>query len=152
MSILSNLQNDAKQAMRDRESEKVANLRLLINAIQNEAKAAGTDDLDDDEAIAVLMRERKKSLDAAEAFEGGGAADRAAAERRQIELIDHYLPEQLSDDELADIVTEAITQSGASSPSEMGAVMKLVMPRVKGRADGKVVSQAVSKRLAGLSS
>lgn len=147
MSILTDIQDNVKQAMRDRDSETSTNLRLLVAAIQNEAKDKGVDDLPDDEAIKVLSRERKKSVDAAEAFEQGGAPDRAAAEQRQIDLIDGYMPAQLSDDELGEIVGAAIDEAGASSMADMGAVMKVLMPKVQGRADGKLVSSTVRERL-----
>jgi uncharacterized protein YqeY len=86
-------------------------------------------------------------VEAAEAYREGGSGDRAAAEEREAELIDSYLPEQLSDDELAAIVGDAVAESGASSPQEMGKVMSAVMPKVKGRADGKRVSQVVKEKL-----
>ena len=95
----------------------------------------------------VLQRERKRRLEAAEAYDQGGRAAAAEAERREAEVIASYLPEQLSDDELNAIVGDAVAESGASSPQEMGKVMALVMPQVKGRADGKRVSAAVKEML-----
>jgi uncharacterized protein len=95
----------------------------------------------------VLQRERKRRLEAAEAYRDGGRDDQAAAEEREAEIISSYMPEQLSDDELAAIVGDAVAESGASSPNEMGKVMGLVMPKVKGRADGRRVSAAVKERL-----
>jgi len=116
---------------------------MVANALLQEAKL-GTED-----EMGVLQRERKKRLEAAEAFRRGGREDRAAAEESEAELIDVYLPDQLSDAELVELVNAAIEEAGASGPSEMGKVMSLVMPRVQGRADGKRVSGAVRGRLGG---
>jgi len=127
--------------MKAGERDRVAALRLLANALQQEAKVGGDDE------VGVLQRERKKRLEAAEAFRKGGSEDRAAAEEAESELIEGYLPEQLSDEELGELVSSAIEEAGATEAREMGKVMSLVMPRVKGRADGKRVSGAVRERL-----
>jgi uncharacterized protein YqeY len=95
----------------------------------------------------VLQRERKRRLEAAEAYRDGGRSDAAEAEEREAEIITSYMPEQLSDEDLRAIVGDALAESGASSPQEMGKVMSLVMPQVKGRADGKRVSAAVKEML-----
>ena len=146
--LLERLQADVKDAMRARDSDRVQSLRMFVNSVQAEAKSK-LRDLSDDEVVTVLQREKKKRVEAAEAFDAGGHPDRAAAEREQVAMLDSYLPEQLSDEELAAIVAEAIAETGASDPSQMGAVMKAVMPKVAGRADGKAVSGAVSKALRG---
>jgi uncharacterized protein len=127
--------------MKAGERDRVGALRLLANALQQEAKLGADDE------IAVLQRERKKRLEAADAFRKGGSEDRAAAEEAESELIEAYLPEQLSDDELGELVSVAIQEAGVSEAREMGKVMSLVMPRVRGRADGKRVSGAVRERL-----
>lgn len=127
--------------MKSGERDRVAALRLLANALQQEAKVGGDDE------VGVLQRERKKRLEAAEAFRKGGSEDRAAAEEAESELIEGYLPEQLSDQELGELVSSAIEEAGATEAREMGKVMSLVMPRVQGRADGKRVSGAVRERL-----
>ena len=127
--------------MKAGERDRVGALRLIASALQHEAKL-GTED-----EIGVLQRERKKRLEAAEAFRKGGSEDRAAAEEAESELIEAYLPEQLSDEELGELVVAAIEEAGASEPREMGKVMSLVMPRVQGRADGRRVSGAVRERL-----
>ena len=129
--------------MKAGERDRVGALRMVANALQQDAKDGQGDE------IAALQRERKKRLEAAEAFRKGGSDDRAAAEEAEAELIDVYLPEQLSDEELSELVGEAIEEAGASEPGEMGRVMSLVMPRVQGRADGKRVSGAVRERLQG---
>lgn len=144
--LLKRLQSDVKDAMRARDSERVQSLRLFVNAVQNESKTK-LRDLEEPEVVAVLQREKKKRLEAAEAFEAAGHADRAAAEREQAELLDAYLPEQLTARELDDLVRSAIVETGADSPQQMGAVMKVVMPKVAGRADGKEVSAAVNRAL-----
>ena len=127
--------------MRAREQERVHALRLIVSELQKAEKDQGADE------VQVLQRERKRRLEAAEAYRDGGRGDRAEAEEREAEIIASYMPEQLSDGELEAIVGDAVAQSGASSPQEMGKVMALVMPQVKGRADGKRVSAAVKEKL-----
>ncbi len=134
--------------MKARDSERVQSLRMFVNSVQNEAKAK-LRDLEDAEVIAVLQREKKKRVEAAEAFEAAGHDDRAGAERTQAALLDEYLPEQMGDEELDALVAAAVAETGASDPSAMGAVMKAVMPKVAGRADGKAVSAAVNRALRG---
>jgi uncharacterized protein YqeY len=141
MSVLERVQTDTKAALKAGEKERVHALRLIASELQKAAKEDGADDLD------VLQRERKRRLEAAEAYRGGGRDDRADAEEREAEIIASYMPEQLSDQELGAIVGDAVAESGASSPKEMGKVMGVVMPKVKGRADGKRVSEAVRERL-----
>jgi uncharacterized protein len=141
VSLLKQIQDDVKDAMRAGEKERVHALRLIVNELQKAAKENGGEELD------VLQRERKRRFEAAEAYRDGGRADRAEAEEREADLIGSYMPEQLSDQELGAIVGDAVAESGASSPKEMGKVMALVMPQVKGRADGKRVSDAVKERL-----
>jgi uncharacterized protein YqeY len=141
VSLLVQIQDDVKDAMKSGERERVHALRLIVNELQKAAKENGADEVE------VLQRERKRRLEAAEAYRDGGRADRAEAEEREAELIGSYMPEQISDEELSAIVGDALAESGATSPKEMGQVMALVMPRVKGRADGKRVSNAVKEKL-----
>ena len=141
MSLLEEIQDDVKGAMKAGERDRVHALRLIVNELQKAAKENGADEVE------VLQRERKRRIEAAEAYREGGRADRAEAEEREAEIITAYMPEQISDSELSAIVGDAIAQSGASSPKEMGQVMALVMPQVKGRADGKRVSAAVKEKL-----
>ncbi|HEX3279321.1 MAG TPA: GatB/YqeY domain-containing protein [Thermoleophilaceae bacterium] len=141
MSLLSQIQDDVKDAMKAGERERVHALRLIVNELQKAAKENGGDEVE------VLQRERKRRLEAAEAYRDGGAADRAEAEEREAEIIGSYMPEQISDEELNAIVGDAVAESGATSPKEMGQVMAVVMPQVKGRADGKRVSALVKERL-----
>jgi uncharacterized protein YqeY len=142
MSVLEQVQSDVKDAMRAREKERVHALRLIASELQKAAKENGA------EEIEVLQRERKRRLEAAEAYRDGGRTELAEAEEREAEIIASYLPAQLSDEELSAIVGDAVAESGATSPNEMGKVMGLVMPKVKGRADGKRVSAAVREKLA----
>ena len=141
MSILEQVQEDVKIAMKAGEREQVGRLRMLVNALQAEEKEGKGDE------VAALQRERKRRLDAAEALREGGRSDQAASEEAEAELIQGYLPEQLSDDELNELVAGAVEESGASEPKDMGGVMKVLMPKVGGRADGKRVSAAVKEKL-----
>jgi uncharacterized protein len=143
MSILDQIQADTREAMKAGERDRVNALRMLTSALQQDAKAGNDDE------VAVLRRERKRRLEAAEAFRGGGGEDRAAAEETEAQLIESYLPAELSDDELGEIVASAIESSGASGPGDMGKVMGQAMQKVAGRADGKRVSAAVRGRLGG---
>ena len=127
--------------MKAGERDRVGALRMLVSALRQEAKLGSEDE------VTVLQRERKKRLEAAEAFRQGGIEDRAAVEESEAELIEVYLPEQLSDQELGDLVGAAIEEAAATGPGDMGKVMSLVMPRVQGRADGKRVSGTVRERL-----
>jgi uncharacterized protein YqeY len=141
VSVLERVQHDVKDAMRAREKERLHALRLIVSELQKAEKEQGADE------VQVLQRERKRRLEAAEAYRDGGRGDRAEAEEREAEIIASYMPEQLSEDELEALVGDAVAQSGASSPQEMGKVMALVMPQVKGRADGKRVSAVVKEKL-----
>jgi uncharacterized protein YqeY len=141
MPILEQVQADTREAMKAGERDRVGALRLVANALQLDRKEGSGDE------IAVLRRERKRRLEAAEAYRQGGNPDRAAAEELEAEIIHAYLPEELSDDELVVLVDDAIAESGASGPQDMGKAMGAVMPKVDGRADGKRVSALVRERL-----
>jgi uncharacterized protein YqeY len=141
VSLLEQVQDDVNSALKAGERERVHALRLIASELQKAAKENGATEVE------VLQRERKRRLEAAEAFRGGGRTELAEGEEREARIISAYLPEQLSDEELGQIVGDAVAESGASSPKEMGKVMALVMPKVKGRADGKRVSAAVKELL-----
>ncbi len=128
--------------MKAGERDRVSALRLIADALQKDLKEGGEDE------VAVLRRERKRRLEAADAYDDGGADERAAAERLEAELIENYLPAEMSDDELTQLVDGAIAESGASGPQDMGKAMGVVMGKVAGRADGKRVSAMVKERLA----
>src|SRR5215213_896534 len=139
--ILERVQQDTRDAMKAGDRERVGALRMIANALQQDAKEGKGDE------VAVLRRERKRRIEAATAFREGGGDERAAAEEAEAELIGDYLPAELSDEELAAIVDAAVAESGVSESKDMGKVMGLVMPKVGGRADGKRVSAAVRERL-----
>jgi uncharacterized protein len=141
MSILEQVQTDVKEAMKAGEKDKVGRLRMVANALQNAAKEGKDDE------VATLQGERKRRLEAAEALRKGGRDEGAQAEEAEAKLIEGYLPEQISDQELGELVGAAVEESGASEQKDMGQVMKVLMPKVGGRADGKRVSQAVREKL-----
>jgi uncharacterized protein YqeY len=143
------LQADLNAAMKARDELTTATLRMALTAISNEEVAGKVArELDDDEILRVLVREAKKRREAADAFTAAGRAELAERERAEGEVLDRYLPAQLGEDELAELISAAIAEAGATSPRDMGAVMKIVVPRVAGRADGKRVSEEVRRRLA----
>jgi uncharacterized protein YqeY len=141
VSILDQVQADTRDAMKAGERDKVAALRMITNALQAEAKAGNGDE------VGALRRERKRRLEAAEAYREGGSSDRADAEEAEARLIERYLPAELPDEELGKLVADAVDEAGAEGPQDMGKVMGIVMPKVNGRADGKRVSEAVRERL-----
>ena len=142
------LRADLTASMKARDTVRTRTIRMALTAVSNEEVAGKTArDLSDDEVIAVLTKEAKKRRDAAEAFAGAGREDRAAAERAEGEVLAGYLPAQLSDDDLAGIVTAAIGETGASGMSAMGSVMKVVRPQVAGRAEGARVAAEVRRQL-----
>jgi uncharacterized protein YqeY len=141
VSVLEQVQDDVRTAMKARDRERAAALRLVVDVLQQDAKLGKGDE------VAVLQRERKKRIEAAEAYEGAGRTEQAAAERFEAELIEAYLPTQLSDEELTGLIEGAIAETGATEQRQMGEVMSALMPKVGGRADGKRVSAAVREKL-----
>jgi uncharacterized protein YqeY len=141
VTILEKVQEDVRSAMKAGERDRAAALRMVVDALQQDAKLGEGDE------VAVLQRERKKRLEAAEAYREGGRSEAAETEQGEAELIEAYLPAQLSDSELDELVTAAIEETGASEQKQMGQVMSALMPKLGGRADGKRVSQAVRERL-----
>jgi uncharacterized protein YqeY len=142
------LQADLNTAMKARDELTTATLRMALTAVTTE-EVAGKQarELSDDEVLKVLTREGKKRREAAEAYDAAGRGELAERERAEGGVLERYLPAQLDDAELADLVRAAITESGASGPQQLGAVMKLVQPRVGGRADGRRVSDEVRRQL-----
>jgi len=148
MSIKETLQSDLTEAIRSRNELHAATIRMVLTAITNEevsGKSARV--LTDAEIITVLSRESKKRREAAEAFAAGDRQDRSDREKAEGEVIALYLPAQLGEAELAQMINEAIAESGAAGPSGMGAVMKLLQPKIAGKADGATVSAAVKAAL-----
>ena len=150
MSLKEKLQNDLTDAMRARDEVRSSTIRMVLTAIKNE-EVAGKEarDLSDAEVITVLSREAKKRREAAEAFDQAGAKDRADAERAEGVVIADYLPKQLSEAEIKELIAGAIAETGASSPAQMGLVMKSLQPKIAGKADGGTVSALVKAALAG---
>jgi hypothetical protein len=140
--LIEQVKSDTAAALKSGDKERVQALRLITNELQKAAKESS-----DGDETAVLQRERKRRLEAAEAYADAGRDDLANGERREAAIIEEYMPEQLSDEELHSIVADAVAESGAASPREMGKVMSLVMPKVQGRADGKRVSSVVREKL-----
>lgn len=143
MTLSDTVKSDLTTALKAGEKDRVAALRLVLSELQKAAKDGDADEL------AILRRERKRRLEAAQAFRDGGRAELAEQEEEEAALIEGYLPAQLSEDELRSIVADAVAEVGASSPKDMGLVMKAAMPKVDGRADGKRVSAAVREALQG---
>jgi uncharacterized protein len=142
------LHADLNVAMKARDPVTTATLRMALTAITTEEVAGkAARELSDEEVVKVLAREAKKRREAAEAFAAAGRPELAERERAEGGVLDAYLPAQLDDAELGELVRAAIAESGASAPNQMGAVMKLVQPRVAGRADGKRVSDEVRRQL-----
>jgi uncharacterized protein YqeY len=146
VSITERIQKDLTTAAKARDRDRLAALRLVLDALNKEAKEARAA-LDDEREIAVLKRERKRREEAAEAYRKGGRSELAALEEAEAAVIEEYLPEQISDAELEALVADALSETGAASQKEMGKVMSAVMSRAGGRADGRRVSELVRQRL-----
>ena len=147
MSLIKRLEEEVKQAMLARETERRDALRLIVASLKSAEKELQRP-LSDDEELQVLQRERKKRVEAADAFRSAGREEQAATEERELGVLQEFMPEPLSEDELERIVDDAIAENGATNISDMRRVMKDVMPQVAGRADGSAVSQLVREKLA----
>ena len=141
MSVIDQVRGDMTSAMKAGEKDRVGALRLVLSELQKAQKDGNGDDL------AVLRRERKRRLEAAEQFRGGGRPELAEQEEAEAKIIEGYLPAELDDSELDAMVAAAIAETGASGPKDMGQVMKAVMARAGGRADGKRASARVREAL-----
>jgi len=146
------LRSDLNDAIRARDQVRLRTLRLALTSITNEEVSGDTArELSDDEVVKILTREAKKRREAAEAFENAGRAEQAAAERAEGDVLAGYLPAQLTDEELAGLVSAAIAETGAVGMPGMGKVMKVMTPQVAGRADGARVAAEVRRQLAATS-
>jgi uncharacterized protein YqeY len=143
MAILDKVQSDLRDAMRAGEKPRVQALRLVLSELQKASKEGADDEL------AVLRRERKRRLEAARTYREAGRVDLAEGEEAEAELIGSYLPVELSDEELREVVERAVRESGAQSPRDMGRAMGSAMAAVDGRADGGRVSGLVKAALGG---
>ncbi|WLR49890.1 GatB/YqeY domain-containing protein [Bacillus tianshenii] len=147
MKLAERLTDDMKQAMKNRDKDKLAVIRMVRASLQNEAIKLGKDELSQDEELTILNRELKQRKDSLHEFQEAGRNDLAEKTQSEIDVLQTYMPEQLSDEELDQIVQETIAEVGASSKADMGKVMGAIMPKVKGKADGSKVNQAVMKHL-----
>jgi uncharacterized protein YqeY len=147
VSLVGRLEEEVKQAMLAREGARRDALRLILNSLRSAEKELQRP-LSDDEELQVLQRERKRRIEAAEAFRNGGREEQAAQEEAELAVLEEFMPEPLSEEELERIVDDAIAENGATSLRDMGRVMADVMPQVAGRADGSAVGQLVREKLA----
>ncbi len=147
MTLIKRLEAEVKQAMLARDAQRRDALRLIVASLKSAEKELQRP-LSDDEELQVLQRERKKRVEAAEAFRSAGREQQAAAEEAELRVLQEFMPEPLSEEELERIVDDAIAENGATNISDMRRVMKDVMPQVAGRADGSAVSQLVREKLA----
>jgi uncharacterized protein YqeY len=150
MALKEKLQNDLTSAMRARDEVRSSTIRMILTAIKNE-EVSGKEarELSDADVITVLSREAKKRREAAEAFTQAGASDRAEMEKAEGLVIAEYLPAQLSESDIKELIAAAISETGAAGPQQMGLVMKSIQPKIAGRADGGVVSSLVKAALSG---
>ena len=147
MSLIARIEEELAAARRERDSERRDALSLILSNLRSAEKELQRE-LNDQEELQVLQRERKKRVEAAEAFRDGGHEERAEGEERELAVIEEFMPEPLSEEELETIIDDAIAECGATSMRDLGRVMADVMPQVAGRADGSAVSQLVREKLA----
>ena len=147
MTLIDELGDDVKDAMRAGDTARRDALRLILASLKSAEKDL-LRPLSEEEELQVLQRERKKRIEAAEAFRGGGREEQAAKEEAELAVLEEFMPEPLTEEELERIVDDAIAENGATSMRDMGRVMKDVMPQISGRADGAAVSQMLREKLA----
>ena len=147
MSLIKRLETELQDARRAREDARRDALSLILSSLRSAEKDLQRE-LSDEEELQVLQRERKKRVEAAEAFRTAGREEQAAAEDAELDVLEEFMPTPLSEEELEEIVDDAIAEVGATSLRDLGRVMKDVMPQVSGRADGGAVSQLVREKLA----
>ena len=147
MSLLEQLNSDMKLFMKNREKDKLIVIRMVKASLQNEAIKLKKDSLTGDEELTVLSREIKQRKDSLHEFSKANRLDLVDKVQKEIDILDVYLPEQLSEEELQAVVKETIAETGASSKADMGKVMSAIMPKLKGKADGAVINRLVSEQL-----
>ena len=147
MSLIATLQKELTSAMKEREADRRDALRLILSSLQSAEKELQRP-LTEDEELQVLQRERKRRLESIEAFVAAGRPVQAAKEEGELEVLEEFMPEPLSEEALERIVDDAIAEVGATSMRDLGRVMADVMPQIAGRADGSAVSQIVREKLA----
>ncbi len=147
MSRIETIEEEVREAMKARDAERRDALRLIVNALKNSEKELQRP-LSEDEELQVLQRERKRRVEAADAFRAGGREEQAEAEERELAILEEFMPAPLGEEEIEEIVDDVIAEVGATSMADLGRVMADVMPQIAGRADGSVVSQLVREKLA----
>jgi uncharacterized protein YqeY len=147
MTLIAEIKGQLEDAMREGDAARRDTLRLILSSLQSAEKELQRP-LAEDEELQVLQRERKKRLEAAEAFRSAGRDEQADKEEDELDVLEEFMPEPLSEDELEEIVDDVIAEVGATSMRDIGRVMADVMPQVAGRADGSAVSQIVREKLA----
>ena len=146
MSLLERLNSDIKQAMKNKEKDKLSVIRMIKASIQNEALKTGNE-ISEEEELTVLSREVKQRKDSLHEFDKAGREDLVEKIRTELQYVELYMPKQLSEEEVSEIVKQAISETGASTKAEMGKVMAVIMPKVKGKADGSLVNKLVQQHL-----
>ncbi len=147
MNLITRIEDELKQARLARDAERRDALSLILHSLRNAEKELQRP-LSEDEELQVLQRERKRRAEAAEAYEAAGREEQAEAEEYELEVLEEFMPEPLSEEELEEIIDDVIAEVGATSIRDLGRVMADVMPQVSGRADGSEVSQLVREKLA----
>jgi uncharacterized protein YqeY len=147
MSLINRMETELKEAMLAHDNERRDALRLILASLRSAEKELQRP-LSDDEELQVLQRERKRRVEAAEAFRSGDREEQAAKEEQELAVLEEFMPAPLSEEELEEIVDDVIAEVGATSLRQLGRVMADVMPQVAGRADGSMVSQLVREKLA----
>ena len=147
MSLIARLEEELREARLARDESRRDALSLILASLRSAEKELQRP-LHDDEELQVLQRERKRRVEAAEGFRAGGREEQAAAEERELAVLEEFMPEPLTEDDIEEIVDDVIAEVGATSMRDLGRVMADVMPQVAGRADGSVVSQLVREKLA----
>ena len=147
MSLIEEIDDEIKDAMKARDGERRDALRLILDALKKSEKELQRP-LSEEEELQVMQRERKRRLEAAEAFRAGGREEQAEAEERELDILEEFMPEPLNEEEIEEIVDDVIAEVGATSMADLGRVMADVMPQIAGRADGSQVSQIVREKLA----
>ena len=143
------IMEDYKKAMKEKEALKVSVLSFLRAELKNAAIDKRKDKLEDAEVIAVVKKQVKQRQDSIEQFKNGGRQDLAEKETKELEILKSYLPRQLSEDKIREIIEETVKEAGACGPQDMGKLMKALLPKLSGGADNKLVSELVKNRLAG---
>ncbi len=150
MSLLDQIHADLKEAMRNRDTTRLGALRLILTAVKNREKEIRAEP-DEKEVLKIISSQIKQRKDSIEQYRKGGRDDLARKEEEELKILQDYMPEQLSEEELERLVVDTIREVGANSVKDMGKVMKAIMPRIAGRADGKVVNQMVRSHLSSTS-